>query len=287
VRSVALLVLAVVCVSCGSRALEPSAPSAVTAAGETDGVKLRLDLDRTTLRVGETVWATVTIENTNDHAISWVGGGCNVPGRVMAVVPAIADYGRNWTEFLFAELKKRLVLGVTSGGYVPFADEASWALRGQGGRVCTADIRAVSMAARAKVVTRFAWDGSLRPGTPGPSGRVSVVAALDMNDERLMVGKSVSATAPLDLTAGTTTTVSPAQAVDAALDDARFAAWVRSHARADNYGQQAAYDVDGSVRMDGDVWVISAFTKSTTSTAGQIEARIDARNATVISVDMR
>jgi hypothetical protein len=287
VRTVAILVLAAVFVSCGSRALTPAAPSAVTATGETDGVRLRLDLDRATLRAGETVWATVTIENTNDHAISWVGGGCNVPGRVMVVVPAIADFGRNWTEYLFAELKKRLVIGVTSSGYIPFLDEASWDLRSQGGRVCTADIRAVSMAAHAKVVTRFAWDGAIRPGVFAPSGRVSVVAALDMNDERLMVGRSVSATAPLDLTAGTTTTVSPAQAVDAALDDARFAAWVRLRARADGYGQQTAYDVDGTVRLEGDVWVITAFTKPSASAPGQTEVRVDARNAAVISVATR
>ena len=44
-----------------------------------------------------------------------------------------------------------------------------------------------------------------------------------------------------------------APAVDAALDDARFAAWVRLYARADGYGQQTAYDVDGTVRLDGDV----------------------------------
>ncbi|MDP9281752.1 MAG: hypothetical protein M3P38_06625 [Chloroflexota bacterium] len=258
----------------------------MTAAGETDGVKLRLDLDRASVRSGETVWATVTIENTNDHPISWVGGGCNVPGRVTATIPAVADYGRNWTEYLLAELKKRLVIGVTSGGYVPFVDEASWNLRGQGGRVCTADIRAVSMAAHAKVVNRFAWDGTLRPGVSAPIGRVSVSAALDMNDERLMVGKSVSATAPLDLTSGSTTRVSPAQAVDAAFEEGRFAAWVRSHARADGYGQQTAYDVEGTVRLDADVWIISAL-QNTTSPASQIEVRVDARDAKVISVEIR
>jgi len=229
--------------------------------------------------------ATVTIENTNDHPISWVGGGCNVPGRVTATVPAVADYGRNWTEYLLAELKKRLVIGVTSSGYVPFLDEASWNLRRQGGRVCTADIRAVSMAAHSKVVSRFAWDGTLRPGASAPSGRVNVSAALDMNDERLMVGKSISATVSLDLTSGTTTRVSPAQAVDAAFDEGRFAAWVRSHARSDGYGQQTAYDVEGSVVLDGDVWIIRAFTKTSASPPNQIEVRVDARDATVISVN--
>jgi hypothetical protein len=285
VRSAAALLIAAVLLSCGSRAAAPGAPSAVTASGETDGVKLRLDLDRTSLRSGETVWATVTIENTNDHPISWVGGGCNVPGRVTAVIPAVADYGRNQTEYVLAELKKRLVIGVTSSGYVPFLDEASWNLRGQGGRACTADVRAVSMAAHAKVVSRFAWDGSLRPGTSAPSGPVKISASLDMNDDRLMVGKIVSATAPLDLTSGTTARVSPAQAVDAAFDEGRFAQWVRSHARSDGYGQQVAYDVEGTVVLDGDVWVIRASMKTSASPPNQIEVRVDARDATIISVN--
>jgi hypothetical protein len=258
----------------------------VTAAGETDGVRLRLDLDRATIKPGQIVWATVTIENTNDHEITWVGGGCNVPGRVTAIVPTIADYGRNWTEYLFAELKKRLVIGVTSSGWVPFLDEASWAQRA-GGRACTADIRPIQMAPRAKLVTRFVWDGMLRPGDPAPSGRLDITAALDMDDRILMVGKSVSATAPLDLTGGAATRVSPARAVDAALEEGRFAAWVRSHARPDSYGQQTAYDVEGAVQADGDVWVIKAFKKPSASAASEIEVRVDARDATIRSVAIR
>lgn len=272
--------------SCGSRALAPQSAGAVTAIGETDGVRLRLDLDRATFGPGEVVWATVAIENTNDHPIIWIGGGCDVPGRVTAVVPAIADYGRNW-EYLLAELKKRLVIGVTSSGWVRFLDEASWDMRDRGGRLCTADIRPVTMAARAKVVTRFAWDGMLRPGAPAPSGRLDITAALDMDDRVLMVGKTVSATAPLDLTGGASTRVSPGQAVDAAFEEGRFTAWVRSHARPDSYGQQAAYDVDGTVQLDGDAWVIKAFKKASATAASEIEIRIDARDATVRSVNIR
>jgi hypothetical protein len=284
VRLIALLVLASALVSCGSRALAPQSAGAVTAIGETDGVRLRLDLDRAAFRPGEVVWATVTIENTNEHPITWIGGGCDVPGRVTAVVPAIAEYGRNWSEYLLAELKKRLVIGVTSSGWVPLIDEESWDLRDRGGRVCTADIRPVAMAARTKVVSRFAWDGMLRPGAPAPSGRVDITAALEMDDQRLMVGKSVSATAPLDLTGGTATRVSPAQAVDAAFEEGRLTAWVRTHARPDSYGQQTAYDVDGTVEIDGDIWVIKAFRKGSVSAGGQIEVRVDARDATVRSV---
>lgn len=285
-RYVALLVLAAALVSCGSRALSSQEAGAVTAIGETDGVRLRLDLDRASLRPGEVVWATVTIENTNDHTITWIGG-CSVPGRVTAIVPAIADYGRNWTEYLFAEVKKRLVIGVTSSGWVPFLDEASWAQRASGGRACTADIRPVPMAAKAKLVSRFAWDGMLRPGAAAPSGPLDVTAALEMDDQRLMVGKSVSATAPLDLTGGAATRVSPAQAVDAALEEGRFATWLRSHARPDAYGQLTAYDIDGSVHLDGDSWVIKALRKAPAPAASEIEIRVDARDATVRSVTIR
>ena len=268
--------------ACGSRALAPSVPSgtpAVTASGVTDGVTLRLDLDRASIKLGDVVWATVTIENTNDRSIQWIGGGCNVPGRVTARIPVLADYGRNW-DYPFADLKKRLVT-VFSQGYVPLLDEAAWNKRASGGQICTMDIRAVDLAAHGKLTSRFAWDGMVN-GSPAPNGDVTITAALEMNDLQHMVGKSVSASATLPLSGGATTKVSAAQAFDAALDDARFASWVRARMVARGNSAPAAYDVTGGARLDGDTWVINASQK--TAPSGEIEVRVSAIDGTVSSV---
>lgn len=269
-------------VACGSRALAPSAPSgtpAVTASGITDGVTLRLDLDRASIKPGDMVWATVTIENTNDHSIQWIGGGCNVPGRVTARIPVLADYGRNW-DYPFAELKKRLVT-VFSQGYLPLLDEAAWNKRASGGQICTMDIRSVDLAAHGKLMSRFAWDGMIN-GSPAPDGDITITAALEMNDLQHMVGKSVSASATLPLSGGATTRVSAAQAFDAALDDARFATWVRQRFVPAGNSQPAAYNVKGGARLDGDMWVINA--SQQTPPSGEIEVRVSAIDGTVRSV---
>ncbi len=268
--------------ACGSRALAPSAPTGtpvVTATGVTDGVTLRLDLDRSSIRPGDVVWAMVTIENTNDHSIQWVGGGCNVPGRVTARIPALADYGRNW-DYPFAELKKRLVT-VYSQGSVSLLDEAAWNKRSSGGQICTMDIRANDLAGHGKLTSRFVWDGMVS-GSAAPTGDVTITAGLDMNDLRAMVGKSVSASATLRLNGGATTRVSAAQAFDAALDDARFASWVRQRFVAAGNSEPAAYNVTGGARLDSDTWVILASQK--TAPSGEIEVRVSALDGTVRSV---
>jgi len=280
VRPLALL-LTVLAIACGSRALAPStpAPVALTATGENVGVKLRLDLDRASLTPRQEVWATITIENMNNESIRWVGGGCNVPGHVTATVSALADNGRSW-DYPFAELKKRLVT-VYAQGYFPMLDEAAWQKRASGGQICTADIRVNELAPHGKLTSRFVWDG-LIAGTPAPSGDVVITASLDIDDAKAMVGRTVAASLTLPLTGGAATRVSAPRAFDAALDDARFASWVRARFIARGNSEAAAYDVAGGVRLDGDEWVITATQK--VAPDGEIEVRVSAIDGSVRSV---
>jgi hypothetical protein len=268
-------------VACGSRGLAPGtpAPVALTATGENVGVKLRLDLDRASFVPGQEVWATITIENTNNEPIRWVGGGCNVPGRATATVSVLADNGRNW-DYPFAELKKRLVT-VYAQGYFPMLDEAAWQKRASGGQICTADVRVNELAPHGKMTSRFVWDG-LIAGAPAPNGDVVISAGLDIDDAKAMVGRSVGASLTLPLTGGAATKVSAPRAFDAALDDARFASWVRARFIASGNSEPAAYNVAGGVRLDGDAWVITASQKL--APAGEIEVRVSAIDGTVRSV---
>lgn len=280
VRSLAIL-LTVLAVACGSRALAPGtlAPIALTATSENVGVKLRLDVDRASLTPGKELRATITIENTNNEPIRWVGGGCNVPGRATATVSVLADNGRNW-DYPFAELKKRLVT-VYAQGYVPMLDEAAWQKRASGGQICTADVRVNELAPHGKLISRFVWDG-LIAGAPAPSGDVVIAASLDMDDAKAMVGRSVGTSVTLPLTGGAATKVSAPSAFDAALSDARFASWIRARFIASGNSEPAAYNVAGGVRLDSHEWVITASQKL--APAGDIEVRVSAIDGAVRSV---
>ncbi len=267
--------------ACGSPALSPStpAPVALTATGTTDGVTLRLDLDRASLTPGQEVWVTLTIENTNTRPIRWVGGGCNVAGRAMVTIPALSDLGRNW-DYPFAELKKRLVT-VAAPGFIPLLNEIAWQKRAAGGQVCTADVRINELAPKGRLVSRFLWDGMVA-GSPAPNGAVTIMGSLDMDDPVAMVGKVVGASIPLPLGGGARTTVSAARAFDSALEDARFATWVRARFVQRGNSEAAAYDMGGGAHLDVDDWVITASQK--TAPAGDIEVRVSAVDGKVRSV---
>lgn len=231
---------------------DPAGPPLVTARGEADGVTLRLDLDHRSLKPGEAMWASLTIENTNDHPITWVGGACAEPGNVVVTTLATGDYGRNWPEYALAELKKRLVYAAPPA-LVPLPDQRHW--QGQGPKTCTQDIRPFELAARSTLRSHFAWDRTLS-GAPAPNGPVEVRAAFPMNDLRLMVGREVSAIATVELSSGSAVRVSPGRAIDAALEDGRLARWIMARTTPDSSGGAAAYGLEGTVRLDGAAWVI-------------------------------
>lgn len=273
--------LALALVACGSRALAGPTPGpvALTASAQNFGVTLRLDVDRASLAPGQELWATVTIENTKDIPVTWVDGGCNVPGRVTVRLGALSDYGRNW-DYGFAELKKRLVT-VYPQGEGPLPDEETWKLRASGGRACTTDIKVNKLGPHTKLTSRFAWDG-LMFGGPAPNGDIAVIGSFDMEDEVAFVGRSVSASVTVQYTGGTGATVSAARAFDIALEDPRFATWVRARFVARGNSEPAAYDVVGSSRLDGDTWVITAAQKA--PPAGEIEVRVSAIDGAIRSV---
>lgn len=278
---IVLSALVLVLVACGSRALAGPTPGpvALSASAESFGVTLRLDVDRASLAPGQELWATVTIENTKDIPVRWVDAGCNVPGRVTARIGALADYGRNW-EYGFAELKKRLVT-VYPQGEVVLPDEETWKLRASGGRACTANIKVNELKPHAKLASRFVWEGTVA-GAPAPSGDVLIYASFDMEDEVAFVGRFVNTSVTIQLTGGTGTKVSAARAFDSALEDSRFATWVRARFVARGNSEPAAYDVVGGSRLDGDTWVITAAQK--TAPAGEIEVRVSAIDGAVRSV---
>jgi hypothetical protein len=285
-----LLFIGLVLISCGSPATPPGlAIQAVTGSGEKDGVKLRIDLDKAIIRPGEVVWATLTIENTSDRFLSSITYSCDVAGEVYARPSALADYGRIWPEFVLQDLKKRIVLSGPPD-QIRWVEEPTWSRRNTGGTSCTGQMRNLKVAPGATLRSYYAWDGFVRPGLPAPIGTVDVMASFYMDNEKNMTGDGVGASVPLRVSDGSAVVVSEGRAVDAAIEEGTLRKWIQDRAKPDGYGQQAAFDVEGSLSIDGDVWVIKASRAAKagdTYPGGEIEIRVDAVSGSIISVVQR
>jgi len=89
---------------------------------------------------------------------------------------------------------------------------------------------------------------------------------------------------------GSAVVVSEGRAVDAAIEEGTLRKWIQDRAKPDGYGQQSAFDIEGSLNIDGDVWVIKAARQAKagdTYAGGEIEIRVDAVSGSVISVVQR
>jgi hypothetical protein len=285
-----LLFVGLVLISCGSPATPPGLGiQAVTGSGEKDGVKLRIDLDKAVIRPGEVVWATLTIENTSDRVLNSITYSCDVAGEIYARPSALADYGRIWPEFVLQEVKKRIV---SSGppDQIRWVEEPTWSRRSSGGTPCTGQMRNLKVSPGTTLRSYYAWDGFVRPGLPAPLGTVDVMASFYMDNDRTMTGDGVAASVPLRVSDGSAVTVSQGRAVDAAIEEGTLRKWIQDRAKPDGYGQQVAYDVEGSLSIDAGVWVVKATRTAKpgdTYPGGEIEIRVDAWSGSVISVVQR
>jgi hypothetical protein len=285
-----VLVMAFVLVSCGSSATPPGLGiQAVTGTGEKDGVKIRIDLDKAVVRPGEVVWATLTIENTSDRTLSSITYSCDVAGEVYARPSALADYGEIWPEYELQDVKKRIALSGPPD-QIRWVEEPTWSKRNSGGTSCTGQMRNLRVAPRTTLRSYYAWDGFVRPGLPAPNGTVDVMASFYMDNEKNMTGDGVGANVPLRVSDGSAVTVSDGRAIDAAIEEGTLRKWIEDRAKPDGYGHQSANDVEGSLSIDRDVWVIKAWRTATAGDpypGGEIEVSVDAVSGAVISVVQR
>lgn len=171
-RWLALSWLAAVSIACGAGGSGP-APSPVAAQAERDGVVLRIELERSVARPGDVVWIDVVIENRSGHEVTWLGGGCGVPARVTAPLPA-----------------------GSRPPAIEFSDETSWNMRNAGGRACPAYLAEMKLAAGATLHARFASDLRVAETTV-PAGALPVTATFPLGT--FAASTPLSATATLTI----------------------------------------------------------------------------------------
>jgi hypothetical protein len=267
--------------ACGG-ALRPPTATPVTASGERDGVRVTLSLQRDRYAPGDEIWADVLIENTNDRAVFWTGGGCNIPARVSALLPT-GDAGKSWPEPVSA-WKVRLV--DEDSQKVSFMPEAHWAnfKRGEG-MFCTADIRLVELDARSSLRTRAGWDGTMpfEHRVRAPDGRYDIEAVFPLG--HWDTPRPISVSVPVELTGGGAAPfISRGQALDSALSHAGFRAWLEERLAKET----REMPVTASLLMEDGEWRLRVGQKlpGPGGVDGyEADVRIDARTAQLLQVD--
>ena len=196
-----------------------------------DGVRVTLSLDGAPLLSGQRSWATVTVENLLPVAILWQGGGCDFVATITASLdpPVRPDPGRAW-DGLAARFKELAGGGVDPLAVTAFMDER---FVDKGQVACTADLRINELEPGGRLVMRAAWDGEAG-GVPVGARRTTITASFPYMGPKAGGDPFAAELRPIEsklqvaVVDGGVHRVSPAQAIDAALGDARFAQWLAS-----------------------------------------------------------
>jgi hypothetical protein len=202
-----------------------SSPPSVTAAR--DGLLVTLAVDHAALPAASRTWVVVTVANTSSEVRMWQGGGCNFLADVTietttAVTP---EPGHGWSGQAgrFKQLIGPVSQASNSGSFVDerFVDQT--------GVACTSDLRVNQISAGQRLQMKAAWDGEIQ-GVVAPPGPARIVASFPY----LGPAGKPDAPQPIKATVGVEVMdqgvrlLSPAQAIDAALGNPDFAAWLAS-----------------------------------------------------------
>jgi hypothetical protein len=260
----------------GSSRTAPPAPSSVflTTTGSNGAVRVTLTMEGPP-RNDRPSWVSVVIENTADRGVRWAGGGCGDPGGTFIDATGLFDPGRSdWPGRLGSF--KRLAVGLQpmNVGYVP---ESRF---GHDNLACTADLRIETLPVGQVLRYRAGWDGRMNDN-PTPPGPATVTAMFPFIGLAGLVPADRYETTPVSATVRTTiegaqvgSGLAPAVAIDDALADPAFAAFVQAapeatwinpdialidgvwHIGLFRQGAQPQDTLHGSVQVDGNGRVV-------------------------------
>jgi hypothetical protein len=186
-------------------------------------------------RTADVTWANIRIENLGARGVRWAGGGCGDPGAIAIDFSAAFAPGRAWPGLLGRF--KTLALG---GGRPPQPAAANYvgeAFFGRSDVACPDILRIEQLAAGDSLSMRAGWTGLFGvPGVPAPTGRAVVTGSFPFIGIAGVIGRDVTDARPIEVRIPTTIAgaadqpvpLSPALAIDAALGDPQFAAWVQA-----------------------------------------------------------
>ena len=238
--AVALLVAVAVLAVVGCSRADDRRPSTISASGSNGSVRVTLTLEGPP-RNDALSWASVIIgssgiiANLADRGVRWAGGGCGDPGGTFIDLGGAFAPGRpDWPGRLGLFKRRAIGQGLPGGdgaltvGYVP-------ASRIGTDRACTADLWIETLPVGATLQYRAGWDGKLNE-QPVPPGAATVVATFPFIGLEGLVAPddfdstAVMATIPTEVAGAGAVAggLAPGLAVDVALSDPQFAAFVQA-----------------------------------------------------------
>ena len=204
------------------------------------------------------------MENLGSRAVRWQGGGCNDPVGTFIDVADVFEHGRDWPGLLGRF--KALALGLANPTDVGYEEVSRLPVPGQIQRVCTAVLRVNQLEPGVLLRMRAAWSGTIGESAPAPIGPAVVttwfayigVAGVVPDDrtvaDPIKVAIQTQVEPPPAGTGGASAgkpPLAPALAIDAALGDPQFAAWVQA-------APEATWINPNVVHLDG-MWHVGLF----------------------------
>jgi hypothetical protein len=207
--------------------------SPVTTVVESAGLKLVAEFDRMEVEAGGTVTVNLSIENTRPTDVVF-DEPCNVSAMTVAVRAPVEPIGRDWDGI--AAAFKSYALETSTG--TPIESSIREPLRTNAkGEPCHATASGAGVGGTLKLIeagttyeTVLTWAAEIVPGVPAAPGPApyTIAVAFDHKDAAngLFSVESLDATGTITVLEGAASAISAGQALDAALGDAKFAAWL-------------------------------------------------------------
>jgi len=227
-HSVAAVVLvATIVAACASEEPSNSVPdtSPPPATAARDGLLVTLAVERASLPAAARTWVSIDVTNTSNVVRMWQGGGCNFLAdiRIETATAVTPELGRVWKGLAgrFKQLIGPPTQASSSGSFIDerFVDQSRIA--------CTADLRVNEISAGQRLQMKAAWDGEIE-GVVAPPGPARIVASFPY----LGLAGKPDAPQPIEATIGVEVMdkgvrlLSPGQAIDSALGNPDFAAFL-------------------------------------------------------------
>jgi hypothetical protein len=233
-RWVGLVLAAGLLLACEADVPETESPSGPTPDGPVgeatrDGITVTVSLDRAVLTATEPAFAVVTVENRSPEPRFWQGGRCNLPASVWidSAANVTAPVGHDWPGTA-GQLKDLVLPASQPGRRAAFVAEGPV---GPAGDVPCPGSRGVNrLPPGQRLEIRASWAGEVN-AVAAPPGPAVVTASFSYlgpgpHHDPSGVADAIQARVTIAIVPSPLRLLAPGEAIDAALADRAFAAWL-------------------------------------------------------------
>jgi len=194
-----------------------------------DGITVTLSLDRAVLTATEQALAVVTVENRSPEPRFWQGGRCNLPASVWvdSAANVTAPIGHDWPGSA-GQLKKLVLPASQPGRRAAFV--AAGPVDPAGNVPCPASRGVNQLPPGQRLEIRASWAGEVN-AVAAPPGPGQVTASFSYlgpgpHHDPSGVADAIQAHVAIAIAPSSVRLLAPGEAIDAALADRAFAAWL-------------------------------------------------------------